>query len=176
MSMKKVLLATVILFGVISQSMAKDEGNISLFKDVKVLNYVGNFNSFKIAKTKAELFIGMKLNMDYEKFTNYTISILIDNANEISMKEELKLTNDENSDVQLVITPLTADKDGENTIECSLVYKPTNVVISTFELNSNGGDNDNFEEEFMKSVGKNGKKLGKQLIKIKKKAQEPKVQ
>ena len=118
----------------------------------------------------------MKLNMDYEKFTNYTISILIDNANEISMKEELKLTNDENSDVQLVITPLTADKDGENTIECSLVYKPTNVVISTFELNSNGGDNENFEEEFMKSVGKNGKKLGKQLIKIKKKSQEPKVQ
>ena len=70
--------------------------------------------------------------------------------------------------------PISADNDGEATILFKLVHKPSDTLIVSFKLDSNGGDNDKFQEEFMKSLRKTGKKLGKQLSTIKAKSNSTK--
>ena len=168
MKMKKISITLALLISVVFVSYAKDDKtNYELMKNVSILNYTVDYSSFKIAKIKATDYVSMKLNMDIEKFISVATNILIENANESLDKSSMSITNTELSDVDIKVMFLSADKDGENTILCKLVYKPTDTLISSFEVNSNGGDDDNFQEEFMKSLAKTGKKLGKQIAKIK---------
>lgn len=70
-------------------------------------------------------------------------------------------SNDENSDVEIKFLPTTVDQDGEHTIMCKLVHKPSDTLVSTYTLITNGGDDDKFQEEPMKGLYKTGKKLAK---------------
>lgn len=109
----------------------------------------------------------MKLNIPYEKFMESFQNILLASANENLLSSELKITNDENSDVEIKFLPTSADQDGEHTVMCKLVHKPSGKLITSFTLNTNGGDDEKFQEELMSGLNKTGKKLAKQLSKIK---------
>lgn len=59
------------------------------------------------------------------------------------------------------------DPDGEHNVMVKLVHKPSDTLISAFDINSNGGNGDEFREMFMNGLLKTGKTLGKKLCKIK---------
>lgn len=149
------------------QSYAKEIEDFSLMKGVTTLNYSFDFCAFKINKIAAKDYIDMKLNIPFEKFSSSFQNILLASANDNLLSSKLIITNDEKSDVEIKILPTRADQDGEHTIMCKLVHKPSDTLITSFTLNTNGGDDDKFQEELMKGLNKTGKKLAKQLAKIK---------
>lgn len=173
--MKRLTITLTVLLACVCSMFAKDDKvNYELMKNVSTINYSFDYSAFKISKIKAKDFVDMKLNMDYDKFTGVIENILIENANENMSSSKLILSNEQPSDVEIKGMPISADDDGENTIMFKLVYKPTDTLITSFKLNTNGGDNDRFQEEFMKSLSKTGKKLGKQLSTIKAKSNSTK--
>ena len=163
--MKKVLFILLALTLSLSKGFSKDDVDYSLLKGVSTYNYSFDFSAFKINTIAAKDYVDMKLNIPYEKFSSSFQNILLSSANE-NMKS-LSISNDEPSDVELKFLPTSADQDGEHTIMCKVVYKPTDMLILSFEINTNGGDDDKFQEELMKGLNKSGKKLAKQLEKIK---------
>lgn len=172
--MKRTALLSILLACVCIVFAKDDKVDYGLMKDVTTINYSFDHSVFKIVKIKAKDYVAMKLNMEYDKFTDIIENILIENANENMRASKLFLSNEEPSDVELKGMPLSADGDGENRVAFRLMHKPTDTVIISFELNTDGGDNDNFQEEFMKSLSKTGKKLGKKLAGIKAKSNSTK--
>lgn len=165
--MKKYLFCLLILAVLQLQGYAKETEDYSLMKDITTLNYSFDFSAFKIKKIAAKDYVDMKLNIPYEKFMESFQNILLASANENLLSSELKITNDENSDVEIKFLPTSADQDGEHTVMCKLVHKPSGKLITSFTLNTNGGDDEKFQEELMSGLNKTGKKLAKQLSKIK---------
>ena len=153
---------------------AEDEKNYPLFKDATIVNYTEDFSTFKINKATAEFYVEMKLNTSFDKFKRFFVNNLITSANENFKDSQLSLTNNTPSDFEVTIVPTKADNDGEHTIQIFLKQKSSNTLISSFKLNTNGGDDKYFMEELGKGLSKTGKKLAKELISIKKKANTPK--
>lgn len=162
--MKKVLFVLFAFTLSLSKGFSKDEVDYSLLKGVSTYNYTFDFSSFKINDIAAKDYIDMKLNIPFEKFTSSFQNIFLSSANE--NMQNLSISNETPSDVELKFLPTTADNDGEHTIMCKMVYKPTDLLILSFEINTNGGDDDKFQEELMNGLHKSGKKLAKQLGKI----------
>ncbi|MCR5070205.1 MAG: hypothetical protein K6A78_10520 [Prevotella sp.] len=161
--MKKLLLTIVMIF---SGVLLHAQENYKFMRDVSVVNYTVDYSAFKIDKINAENFVPMKLNMDFDKFLSASTDILMENAREHMNPLLLTLNNNIKSDIELKVEFLKADLDGESTMSCTLLYKPTGLKISVFDLDSEGGDDDTFQDGYMKSVRKSGKKLGKQLFDI----------
>ena len=153
--MKKVLFVLFAFTLSLSKGFSKDEVDYSLLKGVSTYNYTFDFSSFKINDIAAKDYIDMKLNIPFEKFTSSFQNIFLSSANE--NMQNLSISNETPSDVELKFLPTTADK---------MVYKPTDLLILSFEINTNGGDDDKFQEELMNGLHKSGKKLAKQLEKI----------
>ena len=149
------------------QGFAKEVEDYSLMKGVATLNYSFDFSAFKICKVAAKDYVDMKLNIPIEKFEASFQNILLASANDNLLSSGLAITNGGNSDIEIKFLPTSADQDGEHTIMCKLVHKPSDKLITSFTLNTNGGDDDKFLEELMKGLNKTGKKLAKQLAKIK---------
>lgn len=164
--MKKLLFYLFMLIPLASN--AEDNVNYKLFKNAVVVNLTEDFSNFRIIKMPPQNYLEMKYNMDYQKFTKNFMEILLSTANTSFNEYPLKISNDQPSDFELKIMPVSADGDGEHTIMCRLVYKPTDTLISSFKLNTNGGDNGAFIEELMKRLSISGKKLAKKLESIKK--------
>lgn len=168
--MKKLIFVLFALTLFLSKGFSKEEDDYSLLKGVSTYNYTFDFSSFKINDIAAKDYIDMILNIPFERFTSSFQNILLSSANE--NMQNLSISNESPSDVELKFYPTTADNDGEHTILCKIVYKPTDLLILSFEINTNGDDDDKFQEELMKGLQKSGKKLAKQLVKIKKNSEK----
>jgi len=151
-------------------AFAEKKNNFYLFKDASVVNYSIDFTLFKVNNVPAKNYLEMKYNLDYDKFKQNFEDIFISSAKSSFESHPIMLTNDQPSDFELTLTPVSADRDGEHTILCRLQHKPSGTIVSLFKINTNGGDNDAFLEEIMLRIAKSGMKLSKELEKIKKKA------
>lgn len=158
-----ILLVAITLFQV--KVFSKDVVDYSKLKGVSTYNYIFDFSSFKICNISAKDYVDMKLNLPFEKFVSSFQNILLTSANE--NMSGISITNDVPSDIEIKFLPISADQDGEHTIMCKIVYKPSDMLITSFKLNTNGGDDDKFQEELINGLNISGKKLAKQIEKIK---------
>jgi hypothetical protein len=138
-------------------------------KNAKDINYSFDYSAMKVRKVNIKNLVETKFNMPFERFTSNVESVFIEATNEELDKQGMKLIGkDESSDIEIKISFLDTDPDGEHNISVIVIYKPSSTIISSFEENSNGGDGDSFIEQFMTSLPKTGEKLGKRINKIKK--------
>lgn len=154
-------------------AFSQDESeNYMYFKGAIAMNYSFDYSVFKIENFNAEDYVSMKVDRTFERFTSMIENTLIHNAN-IEMKScKLKLVNEMEADLELKVTPIEADDDGEHTFAFEIVHKPTTTHICSFRINTNGGNDEAFLPEFMDRLKKTGKKLGNRIAKIKTKAEK----
>lgn len=173
--MKRLIVIFLLCVGIQQMAMSQDESEqYLLLKNELAINYSFDYSVFKIENFNAEDYVSMKVDRTFERFTNMIENTLIHNAN-IEMKGcKMKLLNEQEANLELKVTPLEADDDGEHTFSFELYHKPSNTHICSFQINTNGGDDEAFLPEFMDRLKKTGKKLGAQIVKIKKKAEKMK--
>lgn len=139
-----------------------------LMRNVSSVNISSDYSAMKVKKVKIKEYVEMKLNMDFTRFCNSVESIIIDSANEELDKMGMKIVEKNDScDIEIKLMFTDTDPDGEHNVMVKLVHKPSDTLISTFDINSNGGNGDDFREMFMNGLLKTGKTLGKKLCKIK---------
>ncbi len=157
------LLSTCVI---LSQSST---ANDDFMKDVTNMNYHIDYSKMKVKKTNIQGYIEMTCNMSFQQFKKSTNSILIESVNSVLEKKGLKLVDAKNpSEIDVMMSFLDADPDGEHEIEIKIIHKKSKSVISTFKVSSNGDDDgDTFPEMFMPSLQKNGKKIGRQISRLK---------
>lgn len=166
--MKKLFLALCILLSHFNFAQAKGNPFLKAMKYAESVSYTFDYSDTKIDGIKAEDYVGMTLNMPFEKFTSILENILIDSVNEYLVKKGLVLSNEKETDVELKVKLTNVDRDGEHTLLCDLIQKSTQGVIFSFKVNHNGGDNDKFKEELIKRYALSGKSIGKYIYMVKK--------
>ena len=169
--MKHFLLSILLCIGCSQLTCAQDEStNYLLLRNELAINYSFDYSVFKIENFNAEDYISMKVDRTFERFTNMIENTLVHNAN-IEMKScKMKLLNEQEAKLELKITHLEADDDGEHTFSFELYHKPSQTHICSFRINTNGGEDEAFLPEFMDRLKRTGKKLGNRIAKIKTKA------
>lgn len=169
--MNKTLITLISLFSFVCFAQSKNNipKEYELMKNAKDINLSFDYSTVKVKKVNIKNFVELKLNMPFERFTSNVESVFIEAANEELDKQGMKfIGKDESSDIEIKITFLDADPDGEHNISIIVFHKPSSTVISSFEENSNGGDGDSFVEQFVTGLQKTGEKVGKRINKIKK--------
>lgn len=173
--MKQIILFLMLCIGGSQFAFAQDESeNYLLLRDELAINYSFDYSVFKIENFNPEDYVSMKVDRTFERFTNMIENTLVHNAN-IEMKScKMKLLNEQEAKLELKVTPLEADDDGEHTFSFELYHKPSNTHICSFQINTNGGEDEAFLPEFMDRLKRTGKKLGNRIAKIKTKADKMK--
>ena len=138
-----------------------------LMKNTSVINYSFDYSAMRVKKVNIKSYVEMKLNMPYENFTKSLENVLLESANEVLSTQGMKLVgNNESSDIEMRAMFLNTDPDGEHSIMVKIVHKPSDTLISSFDINSNGGSGDSFAEMFLNGLQKTGEKVGKKINKI----------
>lgn len=149
-------------------AQSKTPKEYELMRNVSSVNISSDYSAMKVKKVKIKEYVEMKLNMDFTRFCNSVESIIIDSANEELDKMGMKIVEkNDPCDIEVKLMFTDTDPDGEHNVMVKLVHKPSDTLISTFDINSNGGNGDDFREMFMNGLLKTGKTLGKKLCKIK---------
>lgn len=149
-----------------------------MLKGVKVLNYRFDYSLFTINKIDAkDYYISYEAKTDnpekeYDNFIKKLETVFIASANNLSLiPKGYKLSNKDNLPYEVVIYIENADKDGEHKVGGIIVDKNINLIITSLEINVDGGNLNTFYNLFFEKLNRSGEVFGDKLAdKILKKA------